>query len=50
MLTTSMPMNNTNKSVEKRATTSIGSKFSFLSIVMIVSLRFFFVKGWQYLI
>lgn len=36
MLTISMPMNNTSKSVEKRTTTSTGSKFFFLSIVMIV--------------
>lgn len=50
MLTSTVPINKTRNNVENRTTTSNGSKFSFLSIVMIVGLRFFFVKGWQCLI
>lgn len=50
MLASTLPINNTKNNVENLTTTSNGSKFSFLSIVMIVLLRFFFTKGWQCLI
>ena len=36
MLTSTVPINNTKNTVENRTTTSNGSKFSFLSIEMIV--------------